>query len=107
MTDLVLIRITCPSQRVANAIADQAVEQHLAACGNIEGPVMSTYRWKGVIEQAWEFLLWLKAPQSNFDKIESLVKELHPYDVPAIVALNCVAVNAPYAAWLEENTEHS
>ncbi|MBR9835314.1 MAG: divalent-cation tolerance protein CutA, partial [Alphaproteobacteria bacterium] len=64
MTNLLLIRITCPSQRVANKIAETAVEQRLAACGNVDGPVMATYRWKGVIEQAWEFVLWLKAPEA-------------------------------------------
>ena len=48
MTDLLLIRITCPSQRVAEDIGDAAVEHKLAACANLEGPVSSTYRWKGV-----------------------------------------------------------
>ena len=46
MTDLLLIRITCPSQRVAEDIGDAAVEHKLAACANLEGPVSSTYRWK-------------------------------------------------------------
>ncbi|MEM9226234.1 MAG: divalent-cation tolerance protein CutA [Pseudomonadota bacterium] len=105
MTNLTLIRITCPSQRVANDIAEAAVEQRLAACANVEGPVMATYRWKGVIEQAWEFILWLKAPAANFANIETLVKNHHPYDVPAIVGLPCTHVAAPYQAWLEENTD--
>lgn len=105
MTDLILIRVTCPSQRVANRIAEKAVEQRLAACGNVEGPLMSTYRWKGVIEQSWEFILWLKAPAQNFDKIETLVKAEHPYDVPAIVALPCSAVTANYMTWVVENTD--
>ena len=49
MTDLTLIRITCPSQRVAADIADIAVDTRAAACANIEGPIQSTYRWKGVV----------------------------------------------------------
>ncbi len=105
MSDLSLIRITCPSQRVANGIAEKAVEQRLAACANVEGPMMSTYRWKGVVEQAWEFVLWLKAPEANFQKIETLVKDQHPYDVPAITALPLTQVNAPYAEWVAENTD--
>lgn len=72
MTSLTLIRVTCPSQRVAAEIADAAVDQRLAACANIEGPMTSTYRWKGVVEQAFEFVLWLKAPAANFAKIEAL-----------------------------------
>lgn len=67
--------------------------------------MMATYRWKGVIEQAWEFVLWLKAPEANFAKIEEIVTELHPYDVPAIAAIPCTQVNAPYQAWVKENTD--
>lgn len=104
-TSLTLYRITCPRQRVARAIADEAVETRAAACANIEGPMASTYRWKGVVEQAFEFILWLKAPAENFAKIEAIVKDNHPYDVPAIVALGCSQVNAPYADWVKENTE--
>ena len=102
---LTLIRITCPSQRVASDIADAAVDKRLAACANVEGPMASTYRWKGVVEQAFEFILWLKAPAANFAKIEAIVAAHHPYDVPAIVALGCTQVNASYAAWVEENTD--
>ena len=105
MTDLTLYRITCPRQRIARAIADEAVDTRAAACANIEGPMASTYRWKGVVEQAFEFILWLKAPAANFEKIEAIVKAHHPYDVPAIVALGITQVNAPYADWVKDNTD--
>ncbi len=105
MTDISLIRITCPSQRVASDIADAAVEKRLAACANIEGPISSTYRWKGVVEQAFEYILWLKAPEANFTKIDALTSQLHPYDVPAIVALPCQQASAAYEAWIIDNTD--
>lgn len=103
MSELILIRITCPSQSVAEAIADPVIEASLAVCANIEGPMRSTYRWKGVVEQAFEFILWLKAPQANYAALEAKITELHPYDVPAIVALPCLHVNAAYSAWVQEN----
>ena len=103
--ELTLYRITCPRQRVARAIADEAVEARVAACANIEGPMASTYRWKGVVEQAFEFILWLKAPTANFARVEAIVAKHHPYDVPAIVALGITEVNAPYAAWVKDNTD--
>lgn len=103
--NLLLIRITCPSQRVANGIAEAAIEQRLAACANVDGPVMATYRWKGVIEQAWEFVLWLKAPEANFAKIETLVKDLHPYEVPAMTGMAITHAGADFAAWMQENTD--
>lgn len=105
MTHLILVRITCPSRRVAEDIADAALEARLAACANLEGPVTSSYRWKGVIEQSFEFILWLKAPEANWAKIDDMVQRLHPYDVPAIVAMPLSHVNAAYGAWATENTE--
>jgi len=105
MTKLILVRITCPSRRVAEDIADAALEARLAACANLEGPVTSSYRWKGVIEQSFEFILWLKAPEANWTKIEALVDRVHPYDVPAIVAMPLTHVSDAYAAWALENTD--
>jgi periplasmic divalent cation tolerance protein len=102
---ILLIRITCPSRRVAEEIADAAVERRLAACANLEGPVTSTYRWKGVVEHAFEFVLWMKAPDAHWAAIEAMVNEIHPYDVPAIVALPCAHVSAPYEAWVNQNTD--
>ncbi|MGE6696707.1 divalent-cation tolerance protein CutA [Hyphomonas sp. NPDC076900] len=105
MSKLLLIRITCPSRRVAEDIADAALEARLAACANLEGPVTSSYRWKGVIEQSFEFILWLKAPEANWAKIDDMVQRLHPYDVPAIVAMPLSHVSSAYEAWAIENTE--
>lgn len=105
MSKLLLVRITCPSRRVAEDIADAALEARLAACANLEGPVTSSYRWKGVIEQSFEFILWLKAPEANWAKIDDMVRRLHPYDVPAIVAMPLTHVSSAYEAWAIENTE--
>jgi len=105
MSELILVRITCPSRRVAEDIAEVALEHRLAACANLEGPVSSTYRWKGVIEQSFEFILWLKAPEANWAKIDALVQRVHPYDVPAIVAMPLTHVSSAYEAWAIENTE--
>lgn len=104
MTGLLLIRVTCPSRRIAEEIADAALEQRLAACANLEGPVSSTYRWKGVIEQAFEFMLWLKAPEAAWETLQQLVMKIHPYDVPAMIALPVSHVNASCAQWVAENT---
>ena len=105
MTNALLIRITCPSSQVAHQIADAAVEQRLAACANIEGPVASTYLWKGVVEQAFEHVLWLKSVEACWPGLEALVTRLHPYDVPAMVALPCSKLLGAYAGWLDDNTK--
>ncbi len=104
MTGLILIRVTCPSRRVAEEIAEAALEKRLVACANLEGPVSSTYRWKGVIEQAFEFMLWLKAPETSWQAIGELVASIHPYDVPAIIALPVTHVNPACGQWVADNT---
>ena len=105
MAEALLIRITCPSKNVAQKIADASVEQRLAACANIEGPVSSTYLWKGVVEQAFEHVLWLKSVAPCWGALEALVTELHPYDVPAMVAMPLTHILPSYDAWLGENTK--
>ncbi len=104
MTDLILIRVTCPSRRVAEEIAEAALERRLVACANLDGPVSSTYRWKGVIEQAFEFMLWLKGPAASWPAIQDLVGSIHPYDIPAIIALPVSHVNPACAQWVADNT---
>ena len=105
MTANLLIRVTCPSEDSAKTIAHAAIERRLAACANIEGPVSSTYVWKGVIEQDTEHVLWLKTVEPCWEALEALIADLHPYDVPAIVATALTHVYGPYAEWLAGNTK--
>ena len=105
MISLILVRITCPSRRVAEDIADAALEGRIAACANLEGPVTSSYRWKGVIGQSFDFTPCPKGPEANWGKLEALVNRVHPYDVPAIVAMPLTHVSDAYAAWALENTD--
>lgn len=103
--NVLLARLTCPNQETARKIAEAAIEKRLAACANIDGPVSSTYLWKGVVEQAFEHVLWLKTTAPRWDALAALVAELHPYDVPALVAMPCSHVLGVYGEWLEENTK--
>lgn len=104
MTDIILIRVNCPSQELAHKLASSCVDGRLAACANIEGPVRSVYRWDGEIQQDEEFVLVLKTRQQNWAAVNELVTALHPSDTPAILATPCVSANPRYEAWLLENT---
>ena len=88
------------SDRIAQAL----VEEKLAACVNIVGPVRSIYRWRGAIETASEHMLVIKAPARNFPQLERRVRQLHSYEVPEIVAVTLAAGSRPYVAWLAEST---
>lgn len=104
MTDLLLIRVNCPDRETADAISVALIAETLAPCTNLTGPVISTYVWQGEVETAEEWVLWIKAKASDWLAIEARVSALHPYDVPAILAVPVAEANAPYAQWVLDNT---
>ncbi len=91
----------------AENIARTLVEEQLAACANIIGPVRSIYRWEDKIEEANEFLVMLKTRANLYARLECRAKELHSYQVPEIVALTLAAGSAPYLDWVLSSTRPS
>ena len=85
----------------AQAIARALVEKRLAACVQIIGPITSTYWWQGEIETAEEWLCLIKTRADLFEQVEAAIKEVHPYDVPEILAVPVVAGSEDYLAWLD------
>ena len=100
MTQILLIRINCPDEAVAEHIGETLVRAQLAACVNIEGPISSIYWWEGEVEREEEWVLIAKASEDNWSKIEAKVIEHHPFDTPAILATPCVQANSRYAEWI-------
>ena len=96
--------ITCPDREVAERIARALLEERLAACVNITGPLSSLFWWEGRIDRAEEFLLLVKMRFNLLEKLIARVKELHPYEVPEVVALPIVGGSEDYLAWLGEET---
>jgi len=88
----------------ARAIARALVTRRLAACVQVSGPITSTYWWRGNIETAREWLCVAKTRRSLYAKVEAAIKELHPYEVPEIVATPITAASAEYLAWLDAET---
>jgi len=98
------VMVTCPDRALAETIARACVGERLAACANIGAGISSIYAWKGAIEQADEVPLLLKTRAALFDALSARIRDLHPYEVPCIIATAMVAVEAAYAAWLEDAT---
>lgn len=102
MTDLLLVFCTFPDVEKARQIGTILVESQLAACVNLCPRIESIYRWQGAVERAEETLAILKTTKDGFAKLEARLKELHPYEVPEIVAVKPEAVSAAYAAWVRD-----
>ncbi len=97
--------VTAGTERQARAIARALVDDRLAACVNIVGPIRSVYRWGDAVEDEPEFLLLIKTRASLLGRVESRVIELHSYEVPEVLVLAPSDGSAPYLAWLLESTE--
>ena len=98
----VVVLTTTDNRRLAGRIAAALVEQRLAACVQVSGPVTSTFRWQGKTEKATEYLLLVKTTRARFPAVENAIKALNTYAVPEIIALPVTAGSRDYLAWLAE-----
>ena len=88
----------------AERIGRTMVEERLAACVNILGPVCSIYRWQGAVESADEIAAIFKTTQPKAAALIARIANLHSYELPCIVAWPVEKALGPYAEWVEEST---
>lgn len=100
MTDAIQVLTTVGDRAAADRIAAQLVERRLCACVQVLGPLSSTYRWQGAVERSQEWLCVAKTLAHRYDELEAALRELHPYEVPEILAVPIVAGHREYLAWL-------
>ena len=98
-----LVLCTCPDQDSAQLIAEQLVDNSLAACVNILPGIISVYRWLGSREQAQEHLLIIKTTSQVYDRLEETIRELHPYELPEVIAVSIENGNIDYLNWVSDN----
>jgi periplasmic divalent cation tolerance protein len=101
---IVLIYVTAPSGRAAEKIGLKVVEEGLAACANVLGPMRSVFRWQGKIERAREAVLILKTRKSRVSGLTKRIRALHSYSVPCVVALPIVGGNEDFLSWVAAET---
>lgn len=100
MTDSIQVAfVTCPPDAAAT-LARALVEQRAAACVNILPGVQSVYRWNGETAQDHEALLLIKFGTGGFDRLRAAILELHPYELPEIIAVPVNQGHAPYLDWV-------
>jgi periplasmic divalent cation tolerance protein len=103
MSDLVLVLTTIPDDSRADELARALVDERLAACVNVHGPMVSTYRWQGQVEREPERQIVIKTMRVRLPELEARLRALHPYDVPEFVVID-VESSAMYAAWAADVT---
>ena len=105
MTSFTLVFMTASTKNEAENITHRLLDERLIACANIIGPISSLYWWKDKVEEANEFLVFMKSRQDLFEKLSTRIKELHSYDVPEIIAVPITAAFPSYLNWINTVVE--
>jgi periplasmic divalent cation tolerance protein len=104
MADILTVLTTTGSSERAEALARGAVERHVAACAQINGPVTSVYRWEGTVQTDPEWQVLFKTSAARYGALEAYLLEAHDYDVPEIIATPVTHGSADYLRWVTDET---
>jgi periplasmic divalent cation tolerance protein len=97
---ILLCYCTCPNPATAQRLADALVTESLAACVNRLPGIHSTYRWEGGVTTDREELLLIKTTSGGFEAMKVRLLELHPYDLPEVIAVPVEHGHAAYLDWV-------
>ena len=101
---MMLAWTTVASRTEAERLAEEAVVRRLAACVQIDGPVLSVYEWRGKVERSEEFRLTFKCLPSQLPALEAHVLDRHPYDTPEWIVVHTDHVGEKYLSWAKSNS---
>lgn len=104
-TDIFLVITTVPNIDTARSLAEKLVNERAAACVNIIAPCISTYLWQGKLETAEEHTLLIKTSRSRYQRLEQLIQEVHPYELPEIIGIPVEQGLPAYLAWVAAETK--
>jgi periplasmic divalent cation tolerance protein len=98
------VTTTVEAREDADRLARSLVEERLAACVQVVGPITSTYWWQGAVEVAQEWICLIKTTDERFEALAARIKQIHSYDVPEITAVPLVKGSPEYLGWIDAET---
>lgn len=101
--DLLAVYTTVATREEARELAGALVDRRLAACAQI-AEIESFYRWDGEVVNETEYRILFKTTEARWNAIESAIVDLHPYELPAIHAVEIEEVYEPYGDWVEDGS---
>jgi periplasmic divalent cation tolerance protein len=105
--ETLLVISNLPDRASAETLAKALVERRAAACVNVMSPCFSVYRWKGAVEAAEEYPLFAKTTRDRYELLERVIRELHPYELPEIIAVPMAGGLPAYLQWVAAETRPS
>ena len=101
---VLMVFTNAPDADTARRIARILVEERLAACVNLLGECRSVYEWKGEVEETAEVPMLIKTAQDRYAALQRRLLELHPYELPEILAIKPAIGLPAYADWVIAGT---
>ncbi len=95
---------TLADQSEAESLAAGIISQNLAICVQIDGPIVSHYRWEGKIERTAEFRLCFKFLPAQLLALETHIFQQHPYTTPEWLVVRAEHVGEKYLSWAQANS---
>jgi periplasmic divalent cation tolerance protein len=103
--ETLLVITNLPDRVTAERIATTLVTEGVAACVNVQAECTSVYRWQGKIENANEIPLLIKTTRPAYPRLEAVLRKMHPYELPEIIALPVTAGLPEYLNWVDKETQ--
>lgn len=102
--DVIGVYLTFPDDATADSIARVLVDERLVACVNVFGSGRSVYRWQEEVVSGPEVFAWAKTTRGRLADLEARVADLHPFEVPCVVAYPATAGLPAYLDWVRQET---
>lgn len=104
---VLVVLTTVSSQKEASRIARAVANERLAACVNIVPGIISIFRWDSRVQKSREVLLIFKTTRQRYPFLERIIRSMHSYDVPEIIALSVEGGFSKYIKWIRQETKAS
>ncbi|MBI1249001.1 divalent cation tolerance protein CutA [bacterium] len=102
MSQTLVVQTTIDSRQAAEKLAEAIIQNSLGACVQISAPIISVYKWQGGVQKEEECLITVKTTNQAVTKLVELIRQLHTYDVPGIIAIPIVDGSRDYLNWVAE-----
>jgi periplasmic divalent cation tolerance protein len=103
-SEIVIVLTTAPDADRADSWGRTLVEERLAACVNVHGPMASFYRWKGSVERGEERQVVIKTTKDRVPALQSRLAELHPYELPEFLVVTVDGGSEAYLRWVANSS---
>ena len=105
--DPILVITNFPDKTTALELAEKLISKKLAACVNLQAECTSIYRWQDKIETISELPVFIKTLAGHYPRVEEIIKEIHPDELPEIISVSISGGLPAYLQWISDETATS